>query len=64
MYIVWLQIDGFNLQDLIYGQIVGILFLLGKLWITISYSDGLAGPVNTLMSCQSPVAVVLDRLVG
>ena len=64
MYLVWLRYEGFSEVDFAYGQVVSLCFVLGKLWITIAYADGLAGPVNTLMSCQSPVAVVLDRLVG
>ena len=43
--------NGFVMQDLLYGQVTGILYLLGKLWLTLAYSDGLGGPVNTLMSC-------------
>ena len=51
MYIIWIRMAGFNMTDFIYGQIVGILFLLGKLWLTLAYADGLGGPVNTLMCC-------------
>ena len=49
MYFAYLGLVGpFDMQDFIYGQIIGILFLVGKFTLTLAYAEGLGGPVNTL----------------
>ena len=46
IYIVYYV--GWNTEDFIYGQLVGLLFLVGKMCLVMAYSTGPGGPVNTL----------------
>jgi len=48
MYAVYVSISGFDLEDFFYGQVIGILFLVGKLTLTLAYAEGPGGPVGTL----------------
>lgn len=59
-----LEVGPFDLSDFAYGQLIGVLFLIGKFTLTLAYAEGLGGPVNTLSVVQSIVQTVLDVLIG
>lgn len=49
MYTVYVvSYAGFNMEDFLYGELVGILFLVGKMCLVMAYATGPGGPVNTL----------------
>jgi len=49
MYFIYVfYYAGFVMEDFLYGQLVGILFLIGKMCLVMAYATGPGGPVNTL----------------
>ena len=63
MYIAYVLMKGFSLYELAIGQVVSILFLIGKQSITIAYGEGPGGPVNAILLTQSIYQVLLDYFV-
>ena len=53
MYLVQVLHVGFILEDFAWGQLVGLIYLYGKLSLTLAFAEGPGGPVNTLTSTQS-----------
>jgi drug/metabolite transporter (DMT)-like permease len=51
------------LEDFLYGQLIGVLYLIGKLTLTLAYAFGPGGPVNTLSTSQSIVQTLMDSLI-
>lgn len=54
---------GFSSEDLGWGCVVSILFLVGKQTLTMAYAEGPGGPVNTIAVTQSLYQVLLDVFV-
>jgi hypothetical protein len=63
MYLVYIYYEGFVLSEFVYGQIISILFFVGKQSLTIAYAEGPGGPVNTIVITQSLYQVILDYFV-
>ena len=53
MYIGYLTYAPWRWEEFIYGQIVGLFYLVGKQTPTMAYSEGPGGPVNTIVITQS-----------
>jgi len=49
IYGAYLQLNGFNFDQLLYGTIVGVLNMFGKQMTCIAYSEGPGGPINTIL---------------
>ena len=63
MYLSFISKKGFVMEDFLYGQVVGIMYVIGKLSLTLAYAHGPGGPVNTLSTVQSIVQTVMDSLI-
>lgn len=49
MYVAYLTYSPWRWEEFIYGQLVGILFLVGKQTLIMAYAEGPGGPVNTII---------------
>jgi hypothetical protein len=63
LYVGYVRDHGFDVKQFVYGTIVGVLYLLGKLFACIAYDEGPGGPVNTIMMTQSLYQFVLTLTI-
>ena len=64
MYIAYLSYTPFSWIEFGYGQLIGVLFLVGKQALTLAYAKGPGGPVNAIITTQSLYQVLLDVYVA
>ena len=63
MYGVYIYDKGWNLEEFLYGQLISLLFLVGKQTLTVAYATGPGGPVNSLVITNSLYQMLLDVFV-
>lgn len=49
MFIAYLTYTPWRWEEFIYGQIVGVMYLIGMQSLTLAYAEGPGGPVSTII---------------